>query len=276
MDKTPETEAGVVAALAARAATPHLLEDSAGVQHLVLPEGSRSLELADPRRDAHGLLKDAPVRIEQQLQLQTVDSLVDYVDRFKGPTTRLFADIAASSIMAVLDYHGPEAPAHGDHKATLVLRHSVEWVAWKAQDGKMVDQQAFARWLEENAGDVVAPLGADLLEVCRDMQATRRANFQKVVRAAGDVERFEYTEGTEAKGKGSVEVPTKFQLCIPVYFGEPATSLYAFLRWRLGDGDLNLGYQLHRVENVRQAVFQQIVMDVAGRTGCPAVFGVLA
>jgi hypothetical protein len=36
---------------------------------------------------------------------------------------------------------------------------------------------------------------------------------------------------------------------------------------------LTLGIQLHRAEHVRQAVFKQIVTQVAERTGCLAVFG---
>lgn len=38
-------------------------------------------------------------------------------------------------------------------------------------------------------------------------------------------------------------------------------------------GSLKLGVQLHRTEHVRQAVFKRIVLDVADRTKCQAVFG---
>ena len=99
-------------------------------------------------------------------------------------------------------------------------------------------------------------------------------NFIKAVRTATDNENFEYSEETNATSKkGDLELPTKFVLGLPVYFGEPDTEVHAFLRWRLDDGALTLGIQLHRVEHVRQAVFKQIVLDVASRTECPAVFG---
>jgi hypothetical protein len=42
-------------------------------------------------------------------------------------------------------------------------------------------------------------------------------------------------------------------------------ELYAFLRWKLDDGNLRLGVQLHRTEHVRQAVFRGLVVDIAGR-----------
>jgi uncharacterized protein YfdQ (DUF2303 family) len=274
MDKPDtNTEAGAVAALAIAANTAQIIDAGPSGQFLVTPDGVNAERIIN--YDAHGLIVEAPSRIAQTVLLQTTASLVDYVNRFKGEHTTLLADIAANSIMAAIDYHGPAAADHVGHLAKLTLPHSVEWDAWKSQDKKMGDQQSFARWLEENAADVEAPSGADLLEICRDIQAVRRADFRKVVRTSGEVERFEYTEATEAKTSGSVEVPTKFQLRIPVYFGEGTEVLFAFLRWKLNEGDLQLGYQLHRAEHVRQAVFQQIVLDVASRTGCPAVFGKL-
>jgi uncharacterized protein YfdQ (DUF2303 family) len=134
-------------------------------------------------------------------------------------------------------------------------------------------QLEFARFLEENAADVASPSGADLLEACRDLQAVRKVNFKKAVRTATDNESFEYSDETEARTSGGVELPTKFLLRFPVYFGHTETDLFAFLRWKLDDGTLNLGVALHRAEHVRQAVFSHIVFDVADRTGCQAVFG---
>lgn len=162
------------------------------------------------------------------------------------------------------------------HAATLALPYSEEWKTWSSWSGNLKDQLSFARFLEENAVDVIAPIGADLLEVCRDLQVRRKVNFIKAVRTATDHENFEWTDETEATSRsssGAIEVPTKFQLSLPVYFGDAPTSVFAFLRWVLNDGVLNLGYVLHRAEHVRQAVFKQIVLDVGHRTSCPIVFG---
>lgn len=73
--------------------------------------------------------------------------------------------------------------------------------------------------------------------------------------------------------KGGVEVPSKFELRLPVYFGGETVSLFAFLRWRLEEGSLKLGIALHRAEHVRQAVFKQIVTEAGDRTDCPIMFG---
>lgn len=217
-----------------------------------------------------------PDEVRQRVTLQTVDSLVEYVNRFKAGNTVLFADIQASKIVAVLDFHEPDHPHHGAHIAELVLPHSEEWNTWKGVDGKLVGQLEFARFLEENEADVVAPSGADLREACRDLHAVRKVDFRKAVRTSTDNESFEYVEETETKSRSTgtaVEVPSKFELSLPVYFGGANTPLFAFLRWKLDEGALFLGVKLHRLEHVRQAVFKQIVTEVQERTERTAIFG---
>lgn len=267
------TEAEIIADLVREAdAGPIIVKNDDGRTFLVYPSDRAVKDISEPNAVSPLL----PDQIVQGVVLQTLDSLVDYTNRFKTETTLLFADITANRIRAILDYHAADAPKHAVHVATMDLPFSEEWKTWSAINGKLMDQLEFARFLEENAGDVVAPSGADLLEACRDLQARRKVNFIKAVRTASDNESFEYTDETTATTrKGDVEVPNKFTLEIPVYFGQGVTTLQAFLRWRLVEGEgLKLGVQLHRAEHVRQAVFKQIVMDAAGRTDCQAVFGV--
>lgn len=251
-----------------KAMEAHIVE-SGERKFLIVPDGAKSQEITDP----HGLKPSTPRYISQAVTLQTVDSLVDYVKRFKSADTVLFADIEANSITAAIDYHAKEKAANVAHCATMALPFSEEWRLWTGISGQLKPQLEFARFLEENGGDVKAPSGAELLEACRDLQAHRKVNFIQAVRTASDNENFEYSDETEARTKGGIELPQRFQLALPVYFGEPTTELYAFLRWRLDDGKLLLGVQLNRAEHVRQAVFKQIVLSVGSRTECPVVLG---
>lgn len=274
------TEAGAIADLAVAAAgAPQVITTAAGRELLILPNGFRHEDVTE--KDA--IAAKLPDHVRQAVTLQTLDSLVDYVNAFRGIDTRLFADISQNRIKALLDYHSSAAgdpgvplPRHVDHAATLSLPYSEEWKIWTGVDKKWMEQLEFARFLEENGGDVAAPAGADLLEACRDLQAVRKVNFKKAVRTATDNESFEYSDDTEARTSGGIELPTKFLLSIPVYFGGQNVSLYAFLRWKLDDGKLSLGFALNRAEHVRQAVFKDVVMDAATRTACPAVFGLVS
>lgn len=271
-----DSEAATIAELAREGVQPTIVKADDGREFLIVPEGMSKHDIPDE----HGLKRTEPRYLAQAVTLQTVDSLVVYVDRFKGADTILFADISANAITAVVDFHtaakgdkhAPE-PRRAAHRATMTLPYAEEWKTWTGIHGHLKEQIEFARFLEENGGDVTAPTGAELLEACRDLQAHRKVNFVKAVRTATDNESFEYSDDTEARTRGGIELPTKFQLKIPVYFGEPPTELYAFLRWRLDEGALKLGVALHRAEHVRQAVFKQIVLAVGDRTGCPVVFG---
>lgn len=265
------TEAETIAGLARKSAAPVTVKTADGREFLITTEGAAIREISDE----HSLSVTPPRYIKQGVTLQTQDSLVEYVNRYKSDASVLFADINANSITAALDYHAATKAAVVAHKATLTLPFSEEWRLWNEISGKLKPQLEFARFLEENGADVRAPNAAELLEACRDLQANRKVNFTKAVRTSSDNENFEFTDETTAKSKGGVEIPTKFVLGLPVYFGEPDTEVHAFLRWKLDPeaGGLSLGIALHRAEHIRQAVFKQIVTDVASRTTCVAVFG---
>jgi uncharacterized protein YfdQ (DUF2303 family) len=265
------TEAEKIVELAnAGAPFAHVVKTDEGREFLVVPDGFKHQDVTE----VYAIRRNLPEFITQTVVLQTADSLVDYCNRYKGADTILFADIAANSIVAQVDYHGHDAANYVAHRASLKLEFSTEWAEWTKISGVLMDQLTFARFIEENGADVRAPDAAELLECVRDLQAHRKVNFTKAVRTSSDNENFEYSEETEAKGRrGGIEIPTKFKLGVPVYFGEPEAELFAFLRWRLGDGTLTLGIQIHRAEHVRQAIFKQIVLDVAAKTECPAVFG---
>lgn len=269
--------AETIADLARQGMTAQIVTTKDGREFLITPDGYERHDI----HEEHGLKRTMPGYLAQSVTLQTADSLVDYVNRFKGADTLLFADIAGNRILAAIDFHTAAAKDKAPevrrvaHRADLVLPFSEEWTLWRNISGHLKPQLEFARFIEENGADVTAPDAAELLEAVRDLQAKRNVNFTKAVRTSSDNENFEFTDETKATTKGGIELPTRFKLGIPVYFGEPDVELFAFLRWKLGDGALTLGIALHRAEHVRQAVFKQIVQGVAERTGCVAVFGKL-
>ena len=268
------TNADAVAELARQGVTaPQIVTTNAGRELLVLPAASGGATYVDVT--APGAQLDAlPEWTVQAVTLQTTESLIEYLNRFKVATTSLFADIDHNRIVGVVDYHDSTPGARLGHRATLDLPFSIEWKTWTGIDGKLLPQLEFARFLEENAADIVEPDAAGLLEACRDLQAKRKVNFSKAVRTASDNESFEYSDETTATSKkGDVELPSRFLLRLPVYFGGETYSVAAFLRWRLEEGELRLGIQLHNREQVRQTVFKNLVIDAADRTDCPADFG---
>jgi uncharacterized protein YfdQ (DUF2303 family) len=268
-----DTEAEVISDLTRKSVAPVTVKLDDGREFLIVPEGATIRDVSDE----HSLRVTPPRYITQAVTLQTQDSLVEYVNRYKTENSVLFADISANSLLCVVDYHAKDKAAQTSHRAMLTLPFSEEWRLWTGISGHLKPQLEFARFLEENGADITAPPAGDLLDACRDLQANRKVNFIKAVRTASDNENFEYSDETTAQTRGGIEIPTKFVLGLPVYFGEPDTELHAFLRWKIDPekGGLQLGIALNRAEHVRQAVFKQIVQGVAERTSSVAVFGKL-
>lgn len=243
----------------------------------------------------------APKVVTQHVKTQTAGSLVDYIARFKNPDTMLFADIDNDAMTAIIDYHGePTAnvaaaaanaaaaggpplttpipstspvalstdptPRLGLHRATLKLPKSLEWDTWTKASGVLKSHTGFATFLEENSVDVVSPVGADLLELCRDLQVSQDVKFGSSVRM-GDVTELHYQRASDATSKGTIALPPSIMLSIPVYFGEPKVSIQAFMRRQIEDGKLKLGIQLSRAEQVRQEEFHRIVDMVKASIG---------
>lgn len=299
----PLTEAAAVAnmALNGQGVVPVEVLELDGTHHLFTPEKGRDgtetiRHTVLPPTDHHGLLTDKPSRVAGGVTVETQDSLVDYVRDFKGTGTRLFASISTSVIVAVLDYHAgrtdsvadmgsvstpvdelheyvPE-PDHGQHVATLRLPYSEEWTTWTGQDGKLVDQLAFARFIQENAPDIESPDAATLLELVRDLRATRTKKFTGDVNMAAARDGFTYEDRTDLRSQGELNVPDAFVVRIPVYFGGQSVAVQAQLRFDVNeDGKMALGFKMLRRESIRQATFKELVADVADRSGCPVVYG---
>jgi uncharacterized protein YfdQ (DUF2303 family) len=266
-------EAETIAGLAVKASGAHTIRTDDGREFLLVPAGFADKEISDP----HGLKLSTPRYIHQAVTVQALDSLVEYVNVFKTPNTMLFADLMANSITALIDYHGRDQKAQNvAHRVTMALPYSEEWKLWTSIDGKMMGQLEFARFLEENHPDIAQPNAAELIEMARDLHAARNIKFTKVVRTDSDNENFTAedttTLGSRSSG-GGIELPRQFTVRIPVYFGEEAIDMSAFLRWKVGDEGMQLGIKLWRPEHVRQAMFKQIVVGAAEQTTLTAVFG---
>lgn len=262
------TEAETIAELARAHRTDPCVIDAGDRRFLILH--GQTAEQLEPLNGE----RPTPAHIEQRVTLQDRASLVAYLAAFARPATRVLLDVERSAAVAIIDYHEKEEAGHLLHVAQWPLQFAEEWKRWTGASGKMTGQFEFARFLEENAAEVVAPSGADLLSIARDLQAVRKADFKQAVRLDNFDTAFEYVEETSAKTKsGAIEVPTKFKLSLPVYYGEPAVEAYAFLRWKISEGGLTLGYELHRAEFIRQSILRQIALELAAQTGLPVHLG---
>jgi hypothetical protein len=286
------TEADSVAELVLQA------DKNVPASHIVLSDGREFLVTRDDFKVGEVTLPHAttvhkPKIVAGVVSVQDSSSFIEYVNRFKNDDSVIFADQQSNIVLGILDYHKkPEnnAAAPGAelaaHRVRFDMPFSIEWLTWGRLSGKLVSHKEFATFLEENSIDVLplakrqglatseddADMPETLLELTRSLQVASKVSFNSTVRH-GDYEKIDFSKESDATVKGAIGLPLAFQICIPIYFGEPAVVLTCFTRKKIDDGALALGFVISRAENERQAEFQRIVGVIHSSTDLTTLFG---
>jgi uncharacterized protein YfdQ (DUF2303 family) len=274
---------------------PRFMKNDDGREFLVLPPNAASEHSNWTSEEItldNKLEVLAPKIITQAVKVQEVASLMNYVNRFKNGDSALFADIASSTILGVIDYHTaanrpddgdpshgtpptavPEA-RHTKHTVSLQIPHSIEWDTWKKIDGSLMSHVEFSNFLEENqmdilplgtmhdrAGEVIEDAPTTILELCRELQVKSGYKASGDIRN-GDYISLEMMKDDDVTTKKNVQLPVSIDLNIPVYFGEQSVHITAFLRRKVIEGSIKLGVKLQRPEQVRQDEFKRIVAEI--------------
>lgn len=189
----------------------------------------------------------------------------------------IYADHPAGRFTLVVNDHGAaDLGGWRDHTVTLQLQTDPEWTAWVGANGKLIDQAAFAEFIEQYASSVVKPDAATMLEVARSFTAARDVQFAQAVNlTSSDVQlRYEETTTARAGQKGTLDVPREFTLLLTPYLGVEPVEMVARLRWRLRDGHLAIGYQLHRPDLVARDAYSRMAASIAVTASAPLYWGV--
>ena len=200
---------------------------------------------------------DVPYRRAGSVVLGTLTDFVGYVKARMSAGTRVF--VCRDYARAVFN-----ADSWGDDVADFEVAHTVEWSNWMGRHERWMSQSEFCDFLEDNAGVVVAPCGADLLQLVTDFRMLQRVEFGASYRGADGQECVSYTEKNSGVGK-DFALPAEFKLHVPVLKGAEAMTMYevvAKLRCRVDKEShkLSLQYRLVRPD----VPVDNAVADVAG------------
>lgn len=257
-----------VASAAALACAYQEISDVDGSPFVILPPGYTRADLSD--------LLCAPTRIKAHVELHTVQSLIDYVVKHKGADSRVYfiRQNGGGRFVCVIDDNGDVDDKAGwrAHTANHTLVFSRRYLRWSGNHNKWLGQDGFVEFIEANLPDIAEPNGAELLELCRNLEITKSASFSSMTRTAHDSVSFAYSEETKA-GKGVVTVPTKLTLVIPVFDRGPFTTIDAKFKFRLSEGKLHLGYELLRLDDIVDAEIDRSSELVREKTGLQLLYG---
>lgn len=262
MQPSTETETAAAARLA-NAACVHA--EHTQVPFVVVPNDHKIEPLEN--------LQAAPRRIRETVNTTTVESFIAYVSKHKTGLAAIFANEEQRRLSAVLDYHGDaNLPSWCTHNANYTAKLSREAIAWLGMDGKGQEQIAFAEFLEEHIADVVEPAGADLLERALKLQFIQKAVFGSAVRLQSGEFQLQWSEENQ---KGTVELPEKIAIGIPIFHNGKAYKVEARLRYRLSEGKVTFTYKLIEPQRAIEHAFAEVVKQVVDGVGngVPLYFG---
>lgn len=249
---------------------------------VVIPDGYKIGSLADMVQNDRS---ERPHRIKQAVEVWDAAGFVTYLLNFRDANSRVFADVNAATVTAILDYHefadsieGQEgnAPRWGSHKLTLSLKKSPEWLLWIASNKKLMDQDTFATFVEDNAPDIIEPSSATMKEMATDLHETHEMNYGSTATAANGSKKLVYTQDNKSTfGKSETTMPEAFKVAIPVYVGGGLVQLVARLRWRVAGGKVSFWYDLLRADAAERAAFDATRAEIAGAIEAPIISGLV-
>lgn len=208
---------------------------------------------------------DAPLRKRGTVQVFDATSFNHVLEANHADGIAIYVNRDASkpAIVAVINGNGVDGPGWGDFRAEIVFRFTPQWLKWQKIDGLFLDQAEFAEFIEDNLGDIVHPHGAEMLEVAQYLSATRSLDFKSALRLSSGQIQFQNIETIDAKvGASETKVPETMALGIAPVFGLPPFRVEARFRYRIPNGKLKLGIKLQRVEDIMEAVVNDMVNGV--------------
>jgi len=296
----PGTEAGAIHA----ALVEHMRPETLGVP--IEGEASRELTgILGPRGHVFtnlepvlAPLRAAPRRAKGVSAHQTFESFVAHACAFGvAERSAVFVDVHASTpkVTAIYDYGAPGAPAWREHRATLDLPFSEEWLAWR--NAGAMPQAAFADFLESRLADVLDPaevkrsapsaqqvaelLGityatqAQLLGLSRSLSVRAEVKVEQSQNLASGEGSLRFEETHETKSEGLlVKVPSGFCLALSVFRGDESKCVVPVrLRYRVKDGRVVWTLHPHRADEVLRAEVEALVKRLADATHLPTYAG---
>lgn len=220
--------------------------------------------------------RDAPRRINVRHVVETMESFVAYLERFKQASTIVYGTAAKAEMMAVIDHFEVSKPAYADHRCTLKPRYSDSFKAWFAINGKPLNQIQMTRFLEENYIDITAPAGATMLEIAMSIEASKTGSFRSSVRLANGSHQLTYDEKVDGKAGSETNrlvIPEKVVLFLAVFEGQAGREVHAHFRYNTDGGKLVLQFDLWRLAQVVREAFADLVKDLTTATALRVIDG---
>lgn len=275
---------GIVAALAGLANLQQVkvVEGSGTATPLVAVPDGVTLQNVDEKT------LPAPLRTSGITQLHQYPAFVKYVNKYAEPDAMIFVspEIAFRSggmlASAQLDFPAPGKPQWSGHVAQLIVHPSIEYTMLTNIDGKLLEQDEFARQMLKLGRFCTSMSSADLLELAQKLTLTSRGAFRSITDELSGSANIAYDVQVSAKVDSggtttkNIEVPSSISFNLPMLLGGSPVSLNADLKYRIPDeagGKIKLGLSLPDRVYVERDVLEALVQQLNTDTGLAVAVG---
>lgn len=206
-------------------------------------------------------LAERPRHLQQVVELYSIESFIEYHNRFATDTSTVFVNQKEGLFTSVLDYHeAPNAPLHKRHKAVYKCPTTPEWSSWKKSDNEKMDQETFALFIEDNIREFLEPDGATMMEIATTLKAKNDVSFSSGIQLHDGQVQFSYQEKIDGNAgvNGQLSIPQKLKIVVKPFLNGAPYEMEAHFRYRVSQGKLTMWYKLIRPH----AVHDDAVNDV--------------
>ncbi len=261
-----------------------------GIPITLVPDGTTLHE--------HFALMPNPQRIHRVLTLHDTESIVLYVRAFREPGTVIFFDEfrqGGAIFSAVLDYHEGNStiseaadnetaalnllaeihPRWCSHIARYTPRTTDEWRAWMASSNMHMNQELFARFIEEHVDDVdTDEMRRTLTAISLTLQIKKDIAFDSSRRLNNSTVQLNYSENVEGTAaNGTIAIPVTFNLKIQPIAGAPPIVVKCRFKYVFRNRAAELWYEIVDPAKVMQATLDTIKQHIQENTGITVLHG---
>ena len=237
--------------------------------------------------------RQEPSRRKGTASATTLKSFIELVNRHKDDGSVIFGKTAwpKPSLHAVFNYHRIDhTPRHRDHRAVYEFPVTKELTAWIDGNETLMEQAAFALFLEDHAAELAAPYDAEraeyerlfkerfaapneLIDLSRSLEVFVGAKVKRGERLSTGERTVEFTEEHHNAAGEKIEIPGVFMISVPAWLDGEPVRIPARLRYRLAGGTIKWFYSLYRWETSLRERIQSDLAEAGRQTELPVFEG---
>ena len=263
-----------------------------GKKPFVLDAGTKETILCIPAEDGTWDIQThnftgKPFTIKGSRTFTTVDSFLDYLNRYKTEATNIYLEVdnkySNVRLVAIINDSLPDKPDCGDFRVYYSPQRTQMSKEWTEKNDVRFDQQEFCRFLEQQAKTIVSsspdnpslnlPSSAEVLDFCSNMEYKEDFIFQSSINEQDGRMSF-VLKSKEKDNESRIKAFKEFAIAYTPFVGGDSFFVKAFLKFRINKetGALILWYELQNMDLVLEKAIESIKQKLHENVGTTPIY----